>query len=209
MTLNEFRTTQRDTILRIASQHGACNVRVFGSVARGDATETSDLDLLVELEPGRTLFDLGGLLMDVRSELGVRVDVHRADAPARAPRARSGGSGTAARDAERAKTAESVEELLGVEDNAAPSRAARTPRDSPSIGRVGTGGPRWILSTPFCPSGTRSWRGPNGGMSCGGLRPHDWFLPSTPVGAAGPRVGSDGAVSTAHRGLSRSECNQY
>jgi len=49
-------------------------VRVFGSVARGEADETSDIDFLVELEPGRTLFDLGGLLMDIRDLLGRDVD---------------------------------------------------------------------------------------------------------------------------------------
>ena len=48
---------------------------MFGSVARGEADETSDIDFLVELEPGRTLFDLGGLLMDLRDLLGRDVDV--------------------------------------------------------------------------------------------------------------------------------------
>ena len=67
--------TRRVAILRIASSYGARNVRVIGSVARGEAREDSDLDLLVELEPGRTLFDLGGLLHDVQNELGLRVDV--------------------------------------------------------------------------------------------------------------------------------------
>jgi uncharacterized protein len=75
MTLDEIRATRRAAILRIASSYGARNVRVFGSVARGEAKDGSDLDLLVELEPGRTLFDLGGLLYDVQNELGLRVDV--------------------------------------------------------------------------------------------------------------------------------------
>jgi hypothetical protein len=66
---------KREEILRIAAQHGARNVRVFGSVARGEADEASDIDFLVELEPGRTLFDLGGLLMDLRELLGREVDV--------------------------------------------------------------------------------------------------------------------------------------
>lgn len=74
MTLNQL-MARRDAILRIAFRHGARNVRVFGSTARGDSTEISDLDLLVELEPGRTLFDLGGLLMDVQNEVGLPVDV--------------------------------------------------------------------------------------------------------------------------------------
>lgn len=67
--------TRRDDILSIAAQHGARNVRVFGSVARGDARPDSDLDILVDMEPGRSLFDLGGLLYDLQSLLGVEVDV--------------------------------------------------------------------------------------------------------------------------------------
>ncbi len=66
---------QRDDILTIAARHGAHNVRVFGSVARGDARPDSDLDILVDLEPGRSLFDLGGLLYDLQALLGVEVDV--------------------------------------------------------------------------------------------------------------------------------------
>lgn len=50
-------------------------MRVFGSVARGDADAHSDVDLLVDLEPGRSLLDLGGLLMDLQGLLGVEVDV--------------------------------------------------------------------------------------------------------------------------------------
>lgn len=67
--------TKRAEILRIAEQHGARNVRIFGSVARGEADEQSDIDLLVDLEPGRTLLDLGGLLMDLRDLLRIPVDV--------------------------------------------------------------------------------------------------------------------------------------
>ena len=51
------------------------NLRIFGSVARGDSTENSDVDFLVRFEPGRSLFDQGGLLMDLRQLLGVNVDV--------------------------------------------------------------------------------------------------------------------------------------
>jgi uncharacterized protein len=75
MTLEELRKEKREAILRICAEHGARNVRVFGSVARGEAEEQSDIDLLVEMEPGRTLLDLGGLLMDLRSLLGQNVDV--------------------------------------------------------------------------------------------------------------------------------------
>lgn len=75
MTLEELTTRYRDEILAIASRHGAQNVRIFGSVARGDADSESDVDFLVQLEPGRSLLDLGGLLMDLRDLLGPRVDV--------------------------------------------------------------------------------------------------------------------------------------
>jgi len=56
---------RRDEVLRLAAKHGARNVRIFGSVARGEADATSDLDFLIELEPGRNLLDMGGLLMDL------------------------------------------------------------------------------------------------------------------------------------------------
>ncbi len=65
----------RDDILRLAGEHGARNVRIFGSAARGDHDAQSDVDFLVDMEPGRTLFDLGGLLMDLQELLGGRVDV--------------------------------------------------------------------------------------------------------------------------------------
>ena len=65
----------RDEILKLAATHGARNIRVFGSVARGEADEQSDVDFLVDLEQGRSLLDLGGLLMDMQDLLGCRVDV--------------------------------------------------------------------------------------------------------------------------------------
>ena len=55
--------------------NGAYNIRVFGSVARGEADEKSDIDFIVEMEPGRSLLDLGGLLMDLQEILGRDVDV--------------------------------------------------------------------------------------------------------------------------------------
>ncbi|MBI4786362.1 MAG: nucleotidyltransferase family protein [Chloroflexi bacterium] len=67
--------TNREKILGIAARRGARKIRVFGSVARGDADAQSDIDFLVELEPGRSLLDLGGLLMDLQGLLGRRVDV--------------------------------------------------------------------------------------------------------------------------------------
>ncbi len=66
---------RREEILQIAAKHGARTIRVFGSVARGDEDEKSDLDLLVEMEEGRSLLDLGGLLMELQDLLGCRVDV--------------------------------------------------------------------------------------------------------------------------------------
>ncbi len=75
MSPNELLYEKREDILRIASKRGAYNVRVFGSVARGEADSKSDIDLLVDLEPGRSLFDLGGLLMDLQDLLGKHLDV--------------------------------------------------------------------------------------------------------------------------------------
>jgi hypothetical protein len=66
---------KRDEILRIAAQYGARNIRLFGSAARGEADELSDIDFLVEMAPGRSLFDLGGLQFELESLLGCRVDV--------------------------------------------------------------------------------------------------------------------------------------
>lgn len=66
---------RRDEIESVARAHGASRIRVFGSVARGDASPSSDLDLLVDLDEGRGLFDLGALLMDLRDLLGCDVDV--------------------------------------------------------------------------------------------------------------------------------------
>ncbi|MBI1893230.1 MAG: nucleotidyltransferase family protein [Candidatus Rokubacteria bacterium] len=75
MDIDELLNEKREEILRIAAKHGARNVRVFGSVARGEADERSDVDFLVEMEPGRSLLDMGGLLMDLRDLLGREVDV--------------------------------------------------------------------------------------------------------------------------------------
>lgn len=75
MTILDRLKAERDRVLRVAASHGAHNLRIFGSVARGDAGPQSDLDLLVDLEAGRSLLDLGGLLMDLQALLGCRVDV--------------------------------------------------------------------------------------------------------------------------------------
>lgn len=75
LSLNQLRTERRAEILRMAARHGAHNIRVFGSVARGDANENSDLDLLVSWEPGRSLLDHAGLVQDLQELLGVKVHV--------------------------------------------------------------------------------------------------------------------------------------
>ena len=75
MYLRELLQERRQEILAIAAKHGAYNVRIFGSVARGEADEASDVDVLVELEAGRSLMDLGGLLMDLQDLLGRNFDV--------------------------------------------------------------------------------------------------------------------------------------
>jgi uncharacterized protein len=75
LTWDEKIRQQRDEILLIAARHGAANIRVFGSVARNTAGEESDIDFLVDLAPGRSLLDLGGLQYDLEGLLGCRVDV--------------------------------------------------------------------------------------------------------------------------------------
>jgi predicted nucleotidyltransferase len=66
---------KREEILQIATRNRARRVRVFGSVARGSADSASDVDILVEMEPGSSLLDMGGLLMDLQDLLKCRVDV--------------------------------------------------------------------------------------------------------------------------------------
>ncbi len=75
MNMTELLKVRRNEIMRIAAKYGARNIRLFGSVARGDASQDSDVDFLVDLEPGRSLFDLGGLLMDLQDLLACNVDV--------------------------------------------------------------------------------------------------------------------------------------
>ena len=70
---------KREEILAIAAHHGASNVRIFGSVARGKARHDSDVDFLVEIEAGRSLLDRIGLIQDLEDLLGRKVDVAKAE----------------------------------------------------------------------------------------------------------------------------------
>jgi len=75
MGLSELLKHKRDEILRIASRHGAHNVRVIGSVARGEETDESDIDLLVDLDSGRSLLDHAALMLELEGILERKVDV--------------------------------------------------------------------------------------------------------------------------------------
>ncbi len=75
MKLDEILKKNRERILKICQKYGATNVRVFGSVARGDASSSSDIDLLVTFENGRTLLDQAGLQLELEKLLKCRVDV--------------------------------------------------------------------------------------------------------------------------------------
>lgn len=79
MDIKYLLKTKRGEILKIAARHGAVNVRIFGSAARGEAGEESDIDLLVDVGPGRSSFFPGGLLADLEELLGCKVDVVTAD----------------------------------------------------------------------------------------------------------------------------------
>ena len=74
VTLDQVRI-HRNEVLNLAEKRRTTNVRIFGSVARGDATENSDLDFLVTPKPGCSLMDLGGLLMDLQDLFNCKVDV--------------------------------------------------------------------------------------------------------------------------------------
>ncbi len=75
MTVQELLKEKRREILEIAAKHGAYNVRVFGSAARGEADESSDVDFLIDAGPKRTPFFPGGMVMDLQNLLGRPVDV--------------------------------------------------------------------------------------------------------------------------------------
>jgi predicted nucleotidyltransferase len=75
VTMDALRNEKREEVLRLAAQHGARNIRVFGSVARGETRDTSDLDLLVDWEAGRSLLDHVALVQDLEELLGTKVHV--------------------------------------------------------------------------------------------------------------------------------------
>jgi uncharacterized protein len=75
MTLEELRSRYRDQIVEFAEKRGAHNIRVCGSIIRGDQHSGSDIDFLVDFEPGRSLLDLTGLSLDLERALGCKVDV--------------------------------------------------------------------------------------------------------------------------------------
>lgn len=75
MGIEELLGSKREEILRIAAKHGARNVRVFGSVARGEADDKSDIDLIVGFEAGRSLLDHAALWIELQDLLGCKVDV--------------------------------------------------------------------------------------------------------------------------------------
>lgn len=75
MDVEDILKRRREEILRIAARHGASNVRVFGSVARGEAGPESDIDILVDLEKGRSLLDHAALKIDLEQLLKRPVDV--------------------------------------------------------------------------------------------------------------------------------------
>ncbi len=75
MGIQEIISDQKDQILAIATKYGARNIRIFGSVARGTADQSSDVDFLVDFEEDRNLFDLSGFLMDLQKLLHRKVDI--------------------------------------------------------------------------------------------------------------------------------------
>jgi predicted nucleotidyltransferase len=75
VTMSPIVQNKREDILRIAAQYGASNIRVFGSVARGEAGPESDIDVLIHLESGRSLLDIVAIKQDLEELLGRKVDV--------------------------------------------------------------------------------------------------------------------------------------
>jgi predicted nucleotidyltransferase len=79
ITLDDLRA-RRDEILRLAEQYGASNVRIFGSVARGEARPDSDVDIVVDFPPKKSIFELVGLWLDLKELIGAEVSLVTDDA---------------------------------------------------------------------------------------------------------------------------------
>lgn len=79
MDIDQLLKEKREEILRLASKHGASNVRVFGSVARGEAGPDSDVDFLVDVDVKRSILDLGRLQMELQELLDTKVDLVEPD----------------------------------------------------------------------------------------------------------------------------------
>ena len=75
MGIEKFLEDRREAILKVAASHGARDVRLFGSRIRGTARPDSDVDLLISLEPGRSLLDIVAIKQDLKDLLGCKVDV--------------------------------------------------------------------------------------------------------------------------------------
>lgn len=75
MKIDEILKEKRDEILNIATRYGARKIRIFGSILRGETKPNSDIDFLVELEPGRSLLDIIAIKQDLEDLLGCKVDV--------------------------------------------------------------------------------------------------------------------------------------
>ena len=75
MDINQLVREKKEDILRLAARHGAYNVRIFGSAARGKAGPGSDVDFLIDVGPGRTPWFPGGLIADLEDLLDCRVDI--------------------------------------------------------------------------------------------------------------------------------------
>jgi hypothetical protein len=75
METMELLSKKREAVIALAAKHGAHNMRIFGSVSRGESVPASDIDFLVKMEEGRSLLDLSALVLDLQDLLGVKVDV--------------------------------------------------------------------------------------------------------------------------------------
>jgi predicted nucleotidyltransferase len=80
MEVEQLLKEKREEILQVARRHGATNIRLFGSVARGEASESSDIDILVEVGENPSPWFPGGLIADLEDLLGRRVHVVTVDA---------------------------------------------------------------------------------------------------------------------------------